>query len=134
MEAVQGVTACLLNGNVDLEALSRAQPKPSRPTHSRQGSRAGLLPCAVLFCAARAVLFCAVLCGAMLCCVMLCYAVEYRPVPLSSEVAKQDVACYTMLCHAVLHCPALPTLVLCCAVDAAQGGLLTGEAVFARRT
>ena len=41
MEAVQGVTACLLNGNVDVEALSRAQPKPSRPTHSRQGSRAG---------------------------------------------------------------------------------------------
>ena len=41
MEAIQGVTACLLNGDVDVEALSRAQPKPSRPTHSRQGSRAG---------------------------------------------------------------------------------------------
>ncbi|KAL3136510.1 hypothetical protein ABBQ38_005760 [Trebouxia sp. C0009 RCD-2024] len=41
MEAVQGVTACLLNGHVDVDALSRAQPKPSRPTHSRQGSRAG---------------------------------------------------------------------------------------------
>ena len=44
MEAIQGVTACLLNGNVDVEALSRAQPKPSRPTHSRQGSRAGAPP------------------------------------------------------------------------------------------
>lgn len=41
MEAIQGVTACLLNGNVDIEALSKAQPKPSKPTHSRQGSRAG---------------------------------------------------------------------------------------------
>ena len=41
MEAIQGVTACLLNGDVDIDALSRAQPKPSRPTHSRQGSRAG---------------------------------------------------------------------------------------------
>ena len=41
MEHIQGVTACLLNGNVDVEALSKAQPKPTRPTHSRQGSRAG---------------------------------------------------------------------------------------------
>lgn len=41
MEAIQGVTACLLNGDVDVEALARAQPKPARPTHSRQGSRAG---------------------------------------------------------------------------------------------
>ena len=119
MEAVQGVTACLLNGNVDLEALSRAQPKPSRPTHSRQGSRAGLLHCAALFCA-------------VLCCAMLSGAVKYRPAPLSSEVAKQDVACYTMLCHAVLHIPALPSTVLCCAVlccavDAAQGGSLQVE-------
>ena len=47
MEAIQGVTACLLNGDVDVEALSRAQPKPSRPTHSRQGSRAGTAPCFV---------------------------------------------------------------------------------------
>ena len=44
MEAIQGVTACLLNGDVDIEALSRAQPKPARPTHSRQGSRAGTAP------------------------------------------------------------------------------------------
>ncbi len=42
MEDIQGVTACLLNGNVNVEALSRAQPKPTQPTHSRQGSRAGL--------------------------------------------------------------------------------------------
>ena len=42
MEAIQGVTACLLNGDVDIDALSRAQPKPARPTHSRQGSRAGV--------------------------------------------------------------------------------------------
>ena len=48
MEAVQGVIACLLAGDVDVEALSRAQPKPSRPTHSRQGSRAGALCCALL--------------------------------------------------------------------------------------
>lgn len=41
MEAIQGVTACLLNGNVDIDALSRAQPRPTKPTHSRQGSRAG---------------------------------------------------------------------------------------------
>ena len=45
MEHIQGVTACLLNGNVDVEALSKAQPKPTRPTHSRQGSRAGTIPC-----------------------------------------------------------------------------------------
>jgi len=35
MEAIQGVTASLLNQNVDVEALSKAQPKPARPTHSR---------------------------------------------------------------------------------------------------
>ena len=73
MEAVQGVIACLLNGNVDVEALSRAQPKPSRPTHSRQGSRAGLPCCAVL---CHTMLCCAVLCCAVLCCAVLCCSVD----------------------------------------------------------
>ena len=113
MEAVQGVTACLLNGNVDLEALSRAQPKPSRPTHSRQGSRAGLLPCAVLFCAA--------LCCFAPCCAVPCYAVSCCAMLWSTDLFHcrlkwpskmwHAIPCFAMLCCTVLPCPPW-----CCAV------------------
>ena len=70
MEAVQGVTACLLNGHVDVDALSRAQPKPSRPTHSRQGSRAGLLHC-ILCCSGQCIT------PSSCACVVLCFAALY---------------------------------------------------------
>ena len=108
MEAVQGVIACLLNGNVDVEALSRAQPKPSRPTHSRQGSRAGLLRCPVLCCAVscHAVLCHALSCQAVLCCAVLC-----RVVP------RRAVLCCAVLCCAVLCCAVLCCAVLCRAVQ-----------------
>lgn len=59
MEAIQGVTACLLNGDVDIDALTRAQPKPARPTHSRQGSRAGVL----LVCANLSVVYMPLVCS-----------------------------------------------------------------------